>query len=307
MKKILLLASFFSLVLALSLQAQAPHAIQYQTIIRNAAGEVVMGQSVSLQLTIRQTTANGTSVYQETHSASTNGFGLVNLQIGTGTSVSGTFSGIDWSMGPYYLEVGLDLMGSSTYTVMGTTQLLSVPYALYAETAGPTYSVGDFAHGGIVFWVDESGKHGLVCSKEDQSTGTRWYAGTFGVTRATGDGPFSGELNTAIIISAQVSIGDDGNPYAAQICNDLQIAEGGKTYGDWYLPSKEELNLMYQNRVTINATATANSGSAFSNTIYWSSTEFDNTRAWDQDFDNGGQANFTKDYHLNRVRAIRAF
>ncbi|MCF8235703.1 MAG: hypothetical protein K9G67_03375 [Bacteroidales bacterium] len=130
-----------------------------------------------------------------------------------------------------------------------------------------TYSVGDFAQGGIVFWVSETGQHGLVCAKEDQSTGVRWYAGTYGFTRATGNGPFSGELNTSIIISSQVSIGDDGSNYAAQICNDLQVTEGGKTYGDWYLPSKGELNLMYQNKATIAATAGTNGGSGFASVI----------------------------------------
>lgn len=110
------------------------------------------------------------------------------------------------------------------------------------------YSIGDFTQGGIVFWVDETGEHGLVCAKEDQNGGStiRWYAGTNGNTQAKGDGPFSGEMNTAIIISAQVAIGDDGTTYAARICSELQITEGGKTYGDWYLPSKQELNLMYE-------------------------------------------------------------
>ncbi len=78
------------------------------------------------------------------------------------------------------------------------------------DNASTTYSVGDFAQGGVVFWVDETGEHGLVAAKKDQSTGVRWYAGTYGTTRATGDGPFSGELNTSIIIAAQVAIGDDG-------------------------------------------------------------------------------------------------
>ena len=169
-----------------------------------------------------------------------------------------------------------------------------------------TYSVGDFAQGGIVFWVDETGQHGLVCAKVDQSTGVRWYAGTYGVTRATGDGPFSGELNTSIIISSQVSIGDDGSDYAAQICNDLQVTEGGKTYGDWYLPSKEELNLMYQNKATINTTATANGGSGFASAYYWSSTEDGSNYAWGQDFDDGYQ-DYDGKNGTYRVRAVRAF
>ncbi|MGA1545205.1 MAG: DUF1566 domain-containing protein, partial [Saprospiraceae bacterium] len=166
--------------------------------------------------------------------------------------------------------------------------------------------IGDFAQGGIVFWVDETGQHGLVAAKEDQSTGVRWYAGTNGNTQAKGDGPYAGEANTSIIIAAQVAIGDDGSTYAARICNELQITEGGTTYGDWYLPSKKELDLMYQNRATINATAGANGGSGFASTFYWSSTENNSNNAWKQNFNNGNQNNNNKNNN-NRVRAVRVF
>ena len=192
-----------------------------------------------------------------------------------------------------------------TVTGSGTT---ASPYVVNA-TAGSgstTYSVGDFAQGGIVFWVDETGQHGLVAAKEDQSTGVRWYAGTYGNTQAKGDGPFSGEANTSIIIAAQVAIGDDGSTYAARICNELQVTEGGKTYGDWYLPSKEELDLMYQNKATIDATAGVNGGSGFASAYYWSSTEYNNVYAWRQVFVNGYQGTNDKDY-TSRVRAVRAF
>ena len=192
-----------------------------------------------------------------------------------------------------------------TVTGSGTT---ASPYVVNA-TAGSgstTFSVGDFAQGGIVFWVDETGQHGLVAAKEDQSTGVRWYAGTYGNTQAKGDGPFSGEANTSIIIAAQVAIGDDGSTYAARICNELQVTEGGKTYGDWYLPSKEELNLMYQNKATIDATAGVNGGSGFASASYWSSTEYNNNFAWLQSFVNGFQ-NYVYKYYTYYVRAIRAF
>jgi len=175
-----------------------------------------------------------------------------------------------------------------------------------SEYPTTTYSVGDFAQGGIVFWVDETGQHGLVCAKEDQSTVASWYAGTYGNTQAKGDGPYAGEANTSIIIAAQVAIGDDGSTYAARICNELQINEGGFTYGDWYLPSKEELNLMNLNKTTIDATATSNGGSAFATAYYWSSTEFDILYSWLHDFDNGGQISFDK-ISTYRVRAVRAF
>ena len=146
----------------------------------------------------------------------------------------------------------------------------------------------------------------MVAAKEDQSTGVRWYAGTYGNTQAKGDGPFSGEANTSIIIAAQVAIGDDGSTYAARICNELQVTEGGKTYGDWYLPSKEELDLMYQNKATIDATAGVNGGSGFASAYYWSSTECGGGNAWLQSFDSGYQ-DFLLKYYTTYVRAVRAF
>ena len=174
----------------------------------------------------------------------------------------------------------------------------------FAGSGSSGYSIGDFAHGGIVFWVDETGQHGLVCAKSDLPGFTRWFAGSYTSTMAFGRGPFSGEANTTIIIANQGS--GDGATYAARICNELQITEGGKTYGDWYLPSKEELHQMYLNSATINAAAVANSGSSFASSIYWSSTEVNGLDAWLQDFGSGGQSFFDKFLEVY-VRAIRAF
>lgn len=161
---------------------------------------------------------------------------------------------------------------------------------------------------GQVWTSDGNGEHGLISAKQDQSTAMRWFAGNWAHTRASGDGPLSGEMNTTIIIAAHVSIGDDGNPYAARICAELQITEGGKTYGDWYLPSREELDLMYDNRSTINSTATANGGSSFSTGSYWSSNESNSEDylAWQKSFNTGSESVSDKE-NTNRVRAIRAF
>lgn len=168
------------------------------------------------------------------------------------------------------------------------------------------YAVGDFAQGGVVFWVDETGEHGLVCGKEDISSGMRWYAGTYGNTQAKGDGPFTGERNTSIIIAAQVAIGDDGSTYAARICAESYTNEDGKFYGDWYLPSLAELNLMYQNSATINTTATENGGTAFAHSYFWSSTEHDDTYARYQSVYNGTGGKGGKGVTY-AVRAVRAF
>ena len=268
----------------------------------------LVGMKISIQKELNFWPPIYQNVYVETQNATTNDNGLVSIRIGDGAVVEGVFADIDWSNGKYFIKTETDPAGGTNYTISGSSQILSVPYALYAEYAENTkkYKVGDFAHGGIVFWVDETGQHGLVCAKEDQSTAMRWYAGTYGNTQAKGDGPYAGKTNTSIIIAAQVAIGDDGNTYAARLCNELLITEGGKQYGDWYLPSRHELILMSINKEAINATATANGGSAFANDVYWSSTESSDTYALKVNL-----ANAITSYKLKNstgyVRAVRAF
>lgn len=284
--------------------------ISYQAVIRDTDGNLVTNQAIGLKIGIWQ--GGWPAKYEETHTPTTNANGLISIQIGGGTAVLFTFSNIDWSYDYTWIKTEIDPTGGTNYIITGDRQLLSVPHALYAKKADTalnviTYSVGDFAQGGIVYWVDETEQHGLVCAKTDQSTGTQWFAGTTGYTRAYGDGPFSGEMNTSIIISSHVAIGDDGGNYAARICAQLKITEGGKTYGDWYLPSKEELYLMYLNKDIIDATAIANGGSAFpENEAYWSSTEYDDIEAWRTGFYGGFEYQVYKGNYSN-VRAIRAF
>jgi len=126
-------------------QAQAPHLMSFQSVIRNSSGTLVTNHSVGVKISILQGSISGAAVYTETLAATTNVNGLVTLQIGGGTVVSGTFSGIDWSAGPYYLKSEIDPTGGTSYAIAGTTQLLSVAYALYAEksgTPGPTGATG---------------------------------------------------------------------------------------------------------------------------------------------------------------------
>ena len=115
-------------------QAQAPQGFNYQANVRNSAGELMVNENVTFQFTIVQGSTTGTSLYVETHTVQTDDLAQVALVIGQGNTVSGDFSQIDWSLGSYYLTIDLDT--GSGYVSMGTTQLLSVPYALYADTAG---------------------------------------------------------------------------------------------------------------------------------------------------------------------------
>ncbi|MEZ7498703.1 hypothetical protein QO200_08125 [Flavobacterium sp. Arc3] len=133
MKFILTILLFVTVTL--SAFAQSPEKMSYQAIIRGQDNSLVTNSKISLKIIVHQGTATGTIVYQETHSVKTNNNGLVSLEIGTGKIVVGTFSGIAWEKGPYFIETQVDVAGGLNYNIIGITQLLSVPYALHAKTA----------------------------------------------------------------------------------------------------------------------------------------------------------------------------
>ena len=132
MKKIIY--TLLTVLLSASIYAQAPQSFKYQAIARDASGDVIANQNVGMQVSILQGSTSGTSVYSETFTPTTNQFGLINLEIGKGTVVSGDFSGIDWGSDSYFIKIEIDASGGTSYTEMGTSQLLSVPYALHAKT-----------------------------------------------------------------------------------------------------------------------------------------------------------------------------
>jgi hypothetical protein len=133
MKK--LFAFIMVIILTLSSFAQSPAVMSYQCVIRNASGVLVTNQSVGMRISILQGSASGSVVYQEIFNPDpqTNANGLLSLGIGGGIPVTGTFAGINWATGPYFLKTETDPTGGTTYTIIGTTQLLSVPYALFSN------------------------------------------------------------------------------------------------------------------------------------------------------------------------------
>jgi hypothetical protein len=597
MKKITTILSIGLLTFGLSLTtvfAQAPEKMSYQAVVRNAGNALVTTQSVGMQISILQGGSTGTPVYVETQTPTTNINGLVSIEIGSGTVVTGTFNTIDWSAGPYFIKTETDPTGGTTYTITGTSQLMSVPYALHAKTAesitgtvnytetdpvfgasiangitaldtanwnnhiidtdtqldstdianlgynaggittevdgsvtneiqdlqlsgnnltitnngtattidlspyldntdtqldetavdafvanngylatevdgsvtneiqdlqlsgnnltitnngtattidlspyldntdtqldetavdafvanngylatevdgsltneiqdlqlsgnnltitnngtattidlspyldntdnqldstdianlgynaggittevdgsvtneiqtisrtgttvtlsngGGTFtdsvntytagtgiaitnnvisasdicglSIGDTYQGGIIFYLDASGCHGLISAPTDQSTGIAWWNGSYTDTYASGSGLFDGDGNCYRIRASQ---GDCVSCNAAELCLDLTL----NSQYDWYLPSKYELNLMYENIGQGNSLGLGNVG-GFAFNYYWSSTESGNDNAWEQHFFSGSQLNSTK-YFTNSVRAVRAF
>jgi len=134
MKKLYTLLSSF--LITLTLFAQAPEKMSYQAVVRDANNALIINQAVGMKIQILQGSVSGTTVYEETQTPTSNDNGLITLEIGTGTIVSGMFVSIDWSSGPYFIKTETDPTGATNYTISGTSQLMSVPYALYAKTSG---------------------------------------------------------------------------------------------------------------------------------------------------------------------------
>ena len=184
MKRIIIILTL-SLSYFLTSFAQAPQKFNYQGVARDNSGNVLPNQNIGLRLSIRQGTPTGTIVYRETHSASTNQFGLFDIEAGGGTVISGVFSSINWSSGPYFFQTEMDASGGTNYLNLGTSQLLSVPYALYAETSGSGGSTGATGATGPTGPVGETGATGVTGPTGVGTTGPTGPTGV-GTTGPTG-------------------------------------------------------------------------------------------------------------------------
>ncbi|MCB9204625.1 MAG: DUF1566 domain-containing protein [Flavobacteriales bacterium] len=331
--------------------------MNYQGVARDNAGNLLVNQSIGIQIKVLQGGPSGTLQFHETHSLTTSSIGLFSVKTGTGNIIFG--QNIDWASGPFFMEVAIDPAGGSNYQVMGSSQLVSVPYAQYAarsatsDTPGPsgptgptgptgiagvtgatgltgpigavgttgltgatgptgstgvagatgptggytTHYIGESYGGGIVFYVYDGGQHGLIAAPSHASAAAPWWNNVFRLTGATGDGIGAGEMNTMLSVSAQHA----DNPttgFAARICADYQLTVAGVKYADWYLPSKEEMDLLYEQRAIVGG---------FSASDYaWSSTESASNSAWIQRFSDGFQLTTGKGNN-GVIRPIRSF
>ena len=354
--------------------AQTPQKMSYQAVIRNSSNALVTSSLIYMQVSILQGT---NPVYVEQHNPATNADGLISIEIGDGTVISGSMSSIDWSSGTYYIKTEVDLDGMG-YTITGTSQLLSVPYALQAKsvdgitltnisnwnaafgwgnhaglyrpisyvpswteiTGKPTldgsetkinagtnvtvtgsgtttnpyiinaagsssHYVGELYQGGVVFYVDNTGSHGLICNMVDLSTSTMWSTLLTSVTGALSD--WDGAGNTTAI-AAQTT-----TTCAADICDTYTNNDYGTgVYSDWYLPSRSEMMLLVSHIYAVQKALT-NDGNAATVVIdnkynYWTSTEYNASNAFVINLSLSiSSDHVTKNSNGGYVRAIRAF
>jgi hypothetical protein len=192
--------------------------------------------------------------------------------------------------------------GLMIYQTDGTVGFYYYNGSSWAEVAATsaTYSIGDVVNGGVVFWLDSTGQHGLVCSFSDVATSVEW--GCYGTDLPNVlNVPYNG--GTPLGLGAEIGDGFNNTNDILQDCPTAPAALAARSLGaQWFLPSAKELNQMYINKTTLEGVS---GFTAFSN-FYWSSTEGDNNYAWLQYFVNGNQYNHFKNYTAN-VRAVRAF
>jgi hypothetical protein len=302
-----LIITLTNLLISSSMFAQSPEKMSYQAVIRDASDNLVTNQTVGMQISILQGSASGTAVYEETQTPTTNANGLVSIELGTGTT-SDDFTTIDWANGPYFIKTETDPTGGTNYTITGTSQLLSVPYALYAANAGTATGGGNFTHyigeqygGGVIFhlWKDNAGvEHGLIVALTDESTSQAWSNVSATEIGASAQSIWDGLSNSNAIV------GQAGHTSsAAKLCLDL-VSEG---QSDWYLPSIQELNMLWNSYYTVARALSQISGATqLTNNSYWSSLEGSDTNAWYFTFYYGYQGLDVKinDFY---VRCVRSF
>jgi hypothetical protein len=287
-------------------------------VVRNADGSVMSNIAMTMTFKIHDVTAAGTIVYQESHSTTSNAQGLVILQVGQGQASVGTFDNINWGNGAKFLHV---VMNAGNGEVdLGTQQMMSVPYALYSKdtdvsvsvtgdtltigsvsiivpgisAANPTVEVGQMYQGGLVVYEFQSGDfgyvvgehHGIIAAMQDLAEAS---FGCYNISmNAVNSAVGSGAQNTENIVN-----GCTQETTAALLCWNLVL----NGYSDWYLPSMDELVILYQNRVLLQ----------MYNSNYWSSTELSIYDGGIYNFVTGNPGSSSRQLFVNGVRPIRYY
>jgi hypothetical protein len=316
-----------------------PQRFSFQGIVRNALGQVLSSQTVSMRLSILQGSETGSAVYVESHTVTTSASGQISVQVGGGTVQSGLMSQINWSNGPYFIKTETDPSGGSNYSIGSTSQMLSVPYAIFsgngplgpqgepgpageqgpigltgpAGEPGPQGQMGNPGSGGFTHYPGEQFGGGVVFHVYKDETGTE-HGLIVALTNQSENTTWSNITNVATgatstwngLANSNAIVAQTGHTSsAAALC--LNLVSGG--FDDWYLPSSFELYQLGNNLYSVNKSLSTISGatelfSGFDYT-YWSSTEITALAA----FDLRAGSNFFEGVKglSARCRAIRSF
>lgn len=225
LKSVFFLCSFFYI---LNVQAQAPNRMSYQAVVRNTANALIANSNVGIQISILQTTATGTPVFVERHTTTTNINGLATIEIGGGTVVSGSFATVDWANGPYFIKTETDPIGGTNYTITGTSQLLSVPYALFAKETANTWSTNGNTIGSAETFLGTNDDKDLVFRRNSLTAGRLGFLNTALGEQALENGATT-TFNTAIGVRTMANTFMTGGSNTALGANAL----GGITSGSF--------------------------------------------------------------------------
>jgi len=214
--RLVLIIALAQLLINTSIFAQVPQKMSYQAVIRNSNDSLLISTLVGIRISLVQGTPTGTVVFSETQTATTNANGLVSLQIGMGTAVSGSFASIDWAAGPYYVKIETDLSGGTNYTIISSNEILSVPYALFSAngTPGPAGPAGETGATGTQGIQGEIGLTGPA--------GATGPVGAIGATGPTGNGFSNGTAVNQLMYwngSAWVTLNPGIDGQVLSICN----------------------------------------------------------------------------------------
>lgn len=226
MKNTLLILSMV-LLQGLMLHAQAPQGINYQTTVRGANGDLLVNTTTVLRFSILEGSIAGSAVYEEEHTETTNDFGLVTLVLGQGTASLGQFDTIHWGNGPFFLNTAVDVDGSGTFIDMGVTELMSVPYALYAETAGNPGPTGATGPQGPTGATGATG--GLGAQGPTGATGPTGGLGAQGATGATGA---TGTMGVNGVNSGDIIVWDASGNNFVSVQLSLQYTGGSQPFNN---------------------------------------------------------------------------
>ena len=201
----------FGIFMQTGIFAQVPNLFSYQAVVRNSSNQLLTNQAIGMKISILQNAANGIIVYAETHAPTTDANGLVSIPIGGGTLLNGNFSAINWANGPYFVQSDIDIDGGTNYTITSTSQLLSVPYALYAASSG-TSTPGPQGPAG------PAGPQGPIGPQGPQGASSSDNQNLY--VSETGDTLFL--LNGGYVIIPGISAANNGGSGSANTVTDVQ-------------------------------------------------------------------------------------